>query len=307
MDKPKKSNPGVTFDSREETIDVNAPLLIDATLSILHNSHPDRVNELAPRWNELMKSLRVSATLAQNELVFNQEALSGLDGAFFSDYRALFKERLEGQPDRVIFRNDYGCATGLAMAWLEMGGHGVVASFGGVGSLPAIEELLMTLHVTGKISMTGSAHPMRHLKELFEYMDAKRIPDFKAVTGRGIFAIESGVHVNALLKEPSLYEPFPPELVGARRYLGIGLHSGRESIRLKCDCLELPTSAAILKALLKKVKEKSLSLGRGLTDSEFEILHSSLKVPARPAKEKPPRERTAGDDVIHRPRGRALH
>ncbi|MDR2387264.1 MAG: hypothetical protein LBE80_06745, partial [Deltaproteobacteria bacterium] len=118
--------------------------------------------------------------------------------------------------------------------------------------------------------------------ELFEYLSATKIDEFKAVTGRGIFALESGVHVDGLLKEPSLYEPFAPEVVGARRYLSLGLHSGHKALLLKCDCLELSTSPTVIKGLLKKVKEKALALGRALTDSEFEILYSTVKVPRRP-------------------------
>jgi isopropylmalate/homocitrate/citramalate synthase len=283
----KAANQRLSFDQKEENIDPNAPLLIDATLPILYPNQKERVRELASRWIELMKSLGVSIVLTQSEEVFKPGSLEGLDEALFSDFKKVFKEPLKGEYSQVIFRNHDGCATGLALAWLEMGGEKVVSSFGGVGSLPALEEIRMALHVNGALPLTQQGHPLRHLKELFEYLSATKIDDFKAVTGRGIFALESGVHVDGLLKEPSLYEPFAPEVVGARRYLSLGLHSGHKALLLKCDCLELPTSPNVLKGLLKKVKEKALALGRGLTDSEFEILYSTVKGGRKAAPKKP--------------------
>ncbi|MDR2367348.1 MAG: hypothetical protein LBF58_04445 [Deltaproteobacteria bacterium] len=302
---------GIFFDTKDEGINIEAPLLIDATLPLLYPRNPGKVDELAPRWIELMKSAGAATVKTQTDPVYGPGDLTGLDEALFSDYKSIFKGLVDGDYTQVVFKNDMGTATGLATGWLEMGGSKVLTSFGGVGSLPAFEEIRLMLHVTGAIPLTAPSHPIRHLKELHEYLSGEKIPDFKPVTGRGIFAQESGVHVDGLLKEASLYEPFPPEIVGARRYLGVGLHSGQKAILLKCDCLELPTSPAILKSLLKKVKEKALSLGRSLTDTEFEILYFTAggqkKTPKSATPQKTRRERTEGDDVIHLPRGRGMH
>jgi isopropylmalate/homocitrate/citramalate synthase len=269
-------------------IDREAPLIIDATLPILYPSRKEKIKGLAARWMELMKSLGVAIVRAPTDEVFVPGTVRGLEEAFFTDYQKVFRDHLKEDYAQVIFRNHDGCATGLALAWLELGGAKVVTSFGGVGSLPALEEVRMALHVSGDLPFVEAGHPLRHLKELFEYLSGQKVDDFKPVTGRGLFAQESGIHVDGLLKEPSLYEPFAPEMVGTRRYLSLGLHSGHKALLLKCDCLELPTSPSIMKGLLRKVKDKALALGRGLTDTEFEALYSTVKshrkLPAGPKK-----------------------
>jgi len=46
-----------------------------------------------------------------------------------------------------------------------------------------------------------------------------------------VFSHESGIHVDALLKDPSLYEYLRPELVGRERSFVPGIHSGRKALR----------------------------------------------------------------------------
>jgi len=53
----------------------------------------------------------------------------------------------------------------------------------------------------------------------------------KAVVGEHAFAHESGIHVAAILEEPSTYELFSPELVGGKRSLIIGKHTGTKALK----------------------------------------------------------------------------
>jgi isopropylmalate/homocitrate/citramalate synthase len=75
-------------------------------------------------------------------------------------------------------------------------------------------------------------------------------------------------------------------MVGARRYLCLGVHSGKKSLKLKCDCLGLKVTETQLTELLSQVKELSVSLERSLTDQELRTLYLSLKddKPKRPKK-----------------------
>jgi len=52
------------------------------------------------------------------------------------------------------------------------------------------------------------------------------------VTGSAVFRHESGIHCNALLKDPLSYQPFLPGDIGKEAYeLVIGKHSGSASIQ----------------------------------------------------------------------------
>ncbi|MDR3135050.1 MAG: hypothetical protein LBU69_03020 [Deltaproteobacteria bacterium] len=275
-------------------------LIIDATLPIIYPKNPSKVKELAPRWAEMAKLAGVEETKQPTDPVIVPGTLDGLDEAIFSDYLELFSNLAKENPRQVVFKNTYGCATAMAVAWLEAGGFGVVASFGGIGNLPALEETLMALHVNRKHPLPDTANPLRHLRDLYKYFSGEKISYSKPVSGQGIFAIESGIHVDGILKDASLYEPFPPQMVGCRRYLAIGLHSGLKAIRLKCDCMAIKSSPNIIKELLKKVKEQSLKQESSLTDKEFLSLYHSVNPPKhhkpKPSPGQPSEPKGAKDD-----------
>jgi hypothetical protein len=198
-------------------------------------------------------------------------ALACMSGALFGDFAASFAALRSLELPEAVFLG--GSATALAAAWLECGGRGAVASFGGAGGLPAIEELRLMLHVTGLSPLAGPSQALPGLRAAAEAITGERTPTLKPVSGRGIFAVESGIHADGLLKDPELYEPYPPGLVGGRRLLGAGLHSGRKSLALKCDLLGLPRWPALLGRLLPLARSLALRLERGLTDRELAALH----------------------------------
>jgi homocitrate synthase NifV len=80
----------------------------------------------------------------------------------------------------------------------------------------------------------GAGYDLRRLREachdLAGWVD-RPVPDDAPVIGDAIFACESGIHLDGLLKDPALYEPFPPEIVGARRSWRLGRTAGRGAVR----------------------------------------------------------------------------
>lgn len=60
----------------------------------------------------------------------------------------------------------------------------------------------------------------------------RNIEDQKPVIGASVFRHESGIHCNALLKNPLSYQPFLPGEIGRDNYeLVIGKHSGSAAIQ----------------------------------------------------------------------------
>jgi homocitrate synthase NifV len=224
-----------------------------------------------------MAGIGVGKIKMSTSKVSSPSTLAGMDRALFSDFSLLFKALRDLELPEVHFGNRYGCATALAAAWLESGGRGVLASFGGTGGFPAIEELRLMLHTSGKLPLVRGKGNLAEISSIFEYFSGKKIRGDKPVTGWAIFAVESGIHVDGLLKDPELYEPFPPELVGGRRYHSVGLHSGRNSLKLKCGTLGLNFDEELLFELVRTVRKLSLELERGLTDGEFIELYEFLE------------------------------
>ncbi len=79
--------------------------------------------------------------------------------------------------------------------------------------------------------------------------------------------------MDGVLKKPSNYESFPPELVGASRKVVLGKHSGGTSIRYKLKQLHQEGHYDV-EQLLDKVKRKSIKKGGEVTDEEFLIIMS---------------------------------
>ncbi|MDR0882348.1 MAG: hypothetical protein LBP55_07380 [Candidatus Adiutrix sp.] len=176
----------------------------------------------------------------------------------------------------VIFSSRTGQATALALTWLEQGGLLAAAAFNGEGALPGLEELWLFLHLSGRARWPEAPAVWPELRKLYQRLAGRSIPATKAVIGPAIFAVESGVHVDGLAKEPSLYEPFPPELVGAERYLVAGRHSSRSSVGRKSRMAGRPCPPEREAELLSLVQALALRRGRSLTDEEFEACLAGL-------------------------------
>jgi 2-isopropylmalate synthase len=75
--------------------------------------------------------------------------------------------------------------------------------------------------------------------------------------GRSAFAHKGGIHINAIIKEPTTYEHIPPEFVGNKRRLLVSELSGKTSIviRAKDIGIELQKEKPITKKIHKLIQE----------------------------------------------------
>lgn len=171
---------------------------------------------------------------------------------------------------RVLFPfDDLGIAGAIALRELEADGE-VRTAFGGLHNTAATEEVLMALYVKGRLSpKTTDFTIMPKISTLWQELTGKKIPTHKAVIGGEIFAVESGIHVDGILKNPELYEPFTPEAVGMKRKIVVGSHSGHVSIREKLKEYKIYCSEGMIDGLLTYVQTEGRRLKRHLTDEEF--------------------------------------
>ncbi len=115
--------------------------------------------------------------------------------------------------------------------------------------------------------------------EISRYVGAaskRPVPAWKAVVGESVFAHESGLHVDGVLKDPRNYEPFEPGEVGSSRQLVLGKHAGRHGLAARIQGLGLDSSAICLSTLLRRVRAISQRRKRPIEDSELEGLFRSL-------------------------------
>jgi homocitrate synthase NifV len=234
------------------------------------------------RMNGLMASPAVTREIQMNdirELSFMNSCeekqnlrITGLDDIFCNDYELAFHNIMDRISGRVEFcpENSCACATAAALEWAAAGGTDLVASFGGLNGKAALEEVLLSLRIVKRHRPAASYEMMPQIAQLIEEITGTRFSDRKAVIGRSIFNVESGIHIDGILKKPQMYEPFSPELVGRARKLVVGKHSGRKSIAAKLHELGYTAAEFDVARLLGAVRDISVGKTAGLTDEEFQ-------------------------------------
>jgi homocitrate synthase NifV len=220
-----------------------------------------------------MNDVKELSFFGQNEVLQNVRVV-GLDDILCHDFVSAFNKLKSRVKGRVEFcpENSYSCATAAAVEWLSSGGTDLAASFGGIDGKAALEEVLLSLRVIRRHKPTASYDVLPQIALLIEEITSVRYPDRKAVIGRNIFNVESGIHVDGILKKPQMYEPYQPELVGRHRRLIIGKHSGRKSIAAKLRELGYASADFDVAHLLGAVRAESVNKMTSLTDEEFKAI-----------------------------------
>jgi homocitrate synthase NifV len=148
----------------------------------------------------------------------------------------------------------------------------VTASFNGYGrkrSFASTEILLAALKVLYKDLRKSNLEILPELKVLFEKHSQQNVCENSPVIGKNIFMVESGIHAAGINSDSRTYEPYEPGIVGQKRELVIGKHSGRLSIAAKMIELDMEVNHADMQELLQKVRELSVKLNRSLKEEEF--------------------------------------
>ena len=210
----------------------------------------------------------------------NNVRLTGLDDVLCHDYEAAFtniKKQISGRVE-LCPEDSFFCATSITVEWLLWGGTDVAVSFGGLGGKAALEELLLALRVIRRHKPGTSYSVFPELKELIEEITGKRFLKRKAVIGSNIFDVESGIHIDGILKKPEMYEPFPPELVGIQRRFFVGKHSGRKAVLIKLKELGLVPEDYDSTLLLSEIRRLSTEKMSSLSDEELFSIAPNYKI-----------------------------
>lgn len=193
------------------------------------------------------------------------------------DYPAIFKALLGSGIDTLDLcpDNQMHCATAIALEWLLAGGQSISCGFANHHNFPPLEEVLMGLKLSQPDLFTGDLSVLSELRNLYEELTGQPVGKMKAIIGADIFKVESGIHVDGVLKNPRTYEPFNPQTVGNQREIVLGKHSGRQSLLYKLNDSDLSESATY--SILKKIKGRCTQLGRNLSDLELRTLASEVQ------------------------------
>ncbi|MDD3777315.1 MAG: homocitrate synthase family protein [Actinomycetota bacterium] len=191
-------------------------------------------------------------------------------------------------PLEVYNHNDFGMATANGMAATRAGASSIVVSVGGLGEgtgNAALEEIVMALRYLENLELGIATIRFREVAEYVAKASARAIPVWKAIVGTNVFAHESGIHADGVIKNPKNYEVFNPSEVGLTRQLVVGKHSGSHTILHKFKEFGIDLTDKEANDLLALYREMAVDLKRTLFDKELMYIYMDY------AKEKEEREK----------------
>jgi homocitrate synthase NifV len=176
--------------------------------------------------------------------------------------------------------NDFGLATANAIAGIKAGAIYVNTTVNGLGERAgnaALEEVVMALKYISKVDLGLKTELFRELSEFVANASARHIPVWKPIVGANVFAHESGIHADGVIKNPLNYEVFTPEEVGLERQLVIGKHSGTKSIKMKFKEFIIELNDEECADILKIVRTHAIESKRGLFSKELMYIYKDYK------------------------------
>jgi homocitrate synthase NifV len=200
------------------------------------------------------------------------DTLGILDPFATFDKISCLRARVPDLDLEVHTHNDLGLATANALAGIRAGARFVNTTVNGLGERAgnaALEEVVMALKHACGIDPGIDTRRFVELSKLVGQASCRPVPEWKAVVGERVFAVESGLHADGVLKHPANYEGFDPAEVGLARQIILGKHSGRHGLRHRLAALDINLAHGEEQRFLGLVRGRSQQLKRSLGDGEL--------------------------------------
>ena len=176
--------------------------------------------------------------------------------------------------------NDFGMAVANAIAGVHAGATWVNVTVGGLGERAgnaALEEVVMALKYIEGFDLEMDTARFREIGEYVMSAAGRQIPVWKSVIGTNMFAHESGIHADGVIKNPKTYEVFAPGEVGLERQIVVGKHSGSRALELKFAEYGIEVTKEEAAELLPRVRQTAIELKRALFDKELVYIYNDWK------------------------------
>jgi len=185
----------------------------------------------------------------------------------------LFKKIAENVnlPVSVHCHNDFGMATANTCAAILGGAvqcHVTVNGIGERAGNASLEEVVTALKVLYGYETNIKMEKLYEVSRVVSRLMKLPVPPNKAIVGDNAFAHEAGIHVDGLIKNTETYEPIKPEMVGNRRRIILGKHSGRKALKYKLDLMGIEVNEEQLNKIYEKIKEFG-DLGKYISDTDL--------------------------------------
>ncbi|MGF6094894.1 homocitrate synthase/isopropylmalate synthase family protein [Pseudomonas sp. 18175] len=174
--------------------------------------------------------------------------------------------------------NDFGLGVANTLAGLRAGARYFHVCVNGMGERAGMPDLMQTSlalkHLYGR-DLGLNTERFKALAERVASATGQPIPKWQPVVGDNVFAHESGIHVNGMLKDATAFEPIAPESVGQMRRYVIGKHSGRALLKQILDARGIAVDEAALADSLIKVRALAIQQHGEVSPDQFVALYQS--------------------------------
>ncbi|HOT06841.1 MAG: 2-isopropylmalate synthase [Methanosaeta sp. PtaB.Bin039] len=179
-------------------------------------------------------------------------------------------------PVDVHCHNDFGLAVANSLAAVEAGAREVQVTVNGLGERAGnanLAETVMSLH-----SIYGARTNIRteflvETARLVERLTEARIPITAPIVGENAFSHESGIHSHGVIERSDTFEPgiMTPEMVGHKRRIVLGKHTGRHAVKQVLDLAGYFPSEEQLGEILQRIKDLG-DKGKQVTDADLQTI-----------------------------------
>lgn len=171
--------------------------------------------------------------------------------------------------------NEFGMGVANSIAAIKAGAEWVHVSVNGLGEKSGntdLAEVAMALLLLYDKDVGLKFEKLTSVSKLVQQLSGIEMPVNKPIVGGGVFKRESGLAVQQLIAFPPAVEPYPPELVGAKREIVLGKKSGKHSIKWKLGELGISLNDEQTAGVLEKVKARSIQKKGSISDEEFKTI-----------------------------------
>ncbi len=212
--------------------------------------------------------------------IFSEGVLRGADRLCFCDTVGLLTPEkvadyipplVKIAPLSIHCHDDLGFAVTNTMAALRNGASCAHVTVNGLGERAGntpFEEIVMALEVLYGYRTRIKKEQLYQLSTLVSRHTGVPLAVNKAIVGEMAFTHESGIHAHGVIREPTTYESVKPEMVGRKRRIVLGKHSGTASVEAALQEMNYKADEKQVKEIVKRIKQLG-DEGKRVTDADL--------------------------------------
>jgi homocitrate synthase NifV len=179
-------------------------------------------------------------------------------------------------PIEMHTHNDFGLASANALSGLEAGAISVNTTVIGLGERAgnaSFEQISLSLAYQYGQNREFDHKNLRLLAKIVSDAANIKVPVNAPIVGSRIFAHESGIHVDGMIKDKNAYEPFSAESMGQKRRFPIGKHSGGSTLAFHLKNQGIIEPKSTLSPLVEDVREIVTRRKKTMSQKELKALY----------------------------------